>query len=95
MHKIEGANLQCVDNYYAKFEYKGINSLGSSRLLKLGTPSVSEGNNVYVQHPSTFLKKYLLNVHKIRASHLQCVNNHYAKFEFKEMTSVGVTDYTN
>ena len=39
-------------------------------------------------------KKYLFNVHKIKA-HLQCVNNHYAKFEYKVMNTVGVTDYTN
>ena len=33
--------------------------------------------------------------HKIRGAHLQCVNNHYAKFEYKGMNAVGVTDYTN
>ena len=27
-------------------------------------------------------------------AHLQCVNNHYAKFENKEMKTVGVTDCT-
>ena len=26
---------------------------------------------------------------------LKCVNNHYAKFENKEMKPVGVTGYTN
>ena len=26
--------------------------------------------------------------------YLQCVNNHYAKFEYKGMNTVGVTDYT-
>ena len=31
----------------------------------------------------------------VRSAHLQCVNNHYAKFEYKEMKTVGVTDYTN
>ena len=31
----------------------------------------------------------------MRGAHLQCVNNHYAKFENKEMKTVGVTDYTN
>ena len=29
------------------------------------------------------LRKYLSNVHKIRDAHIQCVNNHYAKFEYK------------
>ena len=28
-------------------------------------------------------------------AHLQCVNNHYAKFEYKKIKTVGVTDYTN
>ena len=28
-------------------------------------------------------------------AHLQCVNNHYAKFEYKVMNTVGVTGYTN
>ena len=40
-------------------------------------------------------KKYLWNVHKIEGAHLQFVNNHYAKFEYKGMNTVGVTDYTN
>ena len=33
--------------------------------------------------------------HKTGGAHLQCVNNHYAKFEYKGMNTVGVTDYTN
>ena len=40
-------------------------------------------------------KKYLLNVHKMGGAHLKYVNNHYAKFEYKVMNTVGVTDYTN
>ena len=35
----------------------------------------------------------LSNVHKIGGSHLQCVNNHYVKFEYKGMKTVGATDY--
>ena len=27
MHKIEGAHCQCVNNHYAKFEYKGMELL--------------------------------------------------------------------
>ena len=41
------------------------------------------------------MRKYLSNVHKKGGAHLQCVNNHYAKFEYKGMNTVGVTDYTN
>ena len=41
------------------------------------------------------IRKYLLNVHKMGGAHHKCVNSHYAKFEYKVMSTVGVTDYTN
>ena len=41
------------------------------------------------------MRKYLSNVHKMVGAHFQCVNNHYAKFEYKGMKTVRVTDYTN
>ena len=41
------------------------------------------------------MRKYLSNVHKMMDAHLQCVNNHNAKFKYKGMKSVGATDYTN
>ena len=34
-------------------------------------------------------------MHKIGGAHLQYVNNHYAKFEYKGTKTVGVKDYTN
>ena len=35
MHtKIEAAHLQCVNNHYTKFEYKGLKIVGSYRLPK-------------------------------------------------------------
>ena len=42
-------------------------------------------------------KKKMKQFHKIGGAHLQCVNNHYAKFEYKGMNTVVhvVTDYTN
>ena len=40
-------------------------------------------------------KKYLSKVHKIRGTHVQRMNNHYAKFEYQEMKTVECTDYTN
>ena len=42
-------------------------------------------SNLKVNNPKT--RKYLSN--------LQCVHNHYAKFEYKGMKTVRVTDYTN
>ena len=34
-------------------------------------------------------------MHKIGGAHLQCVNNHYAKFELKGLNTVRVSEYTN
>ena len=34
-------------------------------------------------------------MHKIGGKHLLCANNHYAKFEYNGMNTVGVSDYTN
>ena len=31
--------------------------------------------------------------HKIEGAHLQCVNNHHAKFKYKGMNTVGVTGH--
>ena len=33
-------------------------------------------------------RKYLSNEHKMRGAHFQCVNIHYAKFEYKGMKIV-------
>ena len=34
-------------------------------------------------------------MHKIGGAHIQCVNNHCAKLEYKRMKTDGVTDYIN
>ena len=34
-------------------------------------------------------------MHKIGGAHRQCVKYHYAKFEYKELKTVGITDNTN
>ena len=40
-------------------------------------------------------RKILINCAQNGCAHFQCVNNHYAKFEYKVMNTVGDTDYTN
>ena len=44
MHKIEGAHFQCVNNHYAKFEYKGMNTVGATDYTT--PPKHSDGKNV-------------------------------------------------
>ena len=34
------------------------------------------------------IRKYLSNVHKIGGAHFQCVNNHFAKFEYIGMKTI-------
>ena len=47
---------------------------------------------VYVKHSQKY-NKVVLSAQTIGGTYLQCVNNHYAKFEYKGMKTVGVTDY--
>ena len=41
------------------------------------------------------MKKKIMKCIQKEGAHFQCMNNHYAKFEYKGMKNVGVTDYTN
>ena len=93
LHKIGGAHLQYVNNHLAKFEYKGIKTFGVTDYTNLVPLKCCGQPNIEVQHPSKMKKK--LNVHKIEGAHLQYVNNHLAKFEYKGIKTFGVTDYTN
>ena len=51
-------------------------------------------NYSYVQDPKNDQKKSF-NVYKIIGAYFQCVNDHYTKFEYKRIKTVGVTDNTN
>ena len=42
---------------------------------------------------STFKQDQTLPWTCVTGAHLQCVNNHYAKFEYEGMKSVLITDY--
>ena len=97
MYKIGDAHLECVNNHYAKFAYKRMKTVGATDYTNLtlphGTPYAFRMEKMVQQWSK--MRKYLSNVHKMGGAHLQCVNIHYAKFENKEMKTVGVTDYTN
>ena len=98
MHKIGGAHFQCVNNYYAKFEYKGMNTLevtDYTNLAPLKCCRRTEGRENCLSSTPIKNEKKIKQPHKIVNAYLQCVNNHYAKFEYKGMNTVGVTDYTN
>ena len=77
---MEGAYLQCVDNHYVKFEYKGTKNVGVTDYTNQ-TPSKHFGQKMSSSTPLKNEKIYSWNVHKIKGVHQQFVNNHYAKFE--------------
>ena len=49
----------------------------------------------YLSPTDLKVRKYLSNVHRIGGAHVQCMNNHYPKFEYLGMKTGGVTIYTN
>ena len=63
--------------------------------FKYQTPSKLFGWKKCLSSTALKIRKYLSNVHKIKGAHVQCMNNRYAKFEYKGIKTVGVTDYTN
>ena len=61
VHKIEGVHLQCVNNLYAKFEYKGMKTV-ELQITQIRHPlSILDGKS---STPSE-MKNYSRNVHKI------------------------------
>ena len=67
-------------------------------LHKLGTPKMlrtDEQTGKMSKFNRQQNEKKMKQIHNIRGAHLQCLNNHYAKFEYKGMNTVGVTDNIN
>ena len=64
-----------MNNHYAKFEYKGMKTVGVTDNTNL-TPPMHFGRKKCLSSTSVKNKK---NVHKIGGAHLQCMNNHYRR----------------
>ena len=83
-----------MNNHYANFEYKGMKTVGVTGYTKQ-TPSKHLECKKMSSRPPKMKKNICEMCTKKNGAHLQCVNNHYVKFEYKGMKTVGVTDYTN
>ena len=92
---VGGAHLQCVNNHYAKYENKRMKTFGVTDYTNQTPPTHFRWNKCLKFNIHQKLKRYLSNMHKMEGAHLQCVNNHHAKFENKDMKTVGITDYAN
>ena len=70
-----------MNNHYAKFEYKGINSVGVTDYTNRHPLSIWNEEKMS-KFNSLKIKRIFSNVIKIEGAHVQCMNNHYAKFEY-------------
>ena len=95
VYYVRRAHLQCVNNHYAKYENKRMKTFGVTDYTNQTPPTPFRWKKCLKFNIRQKWKRYLSNVHKMEGAHLQCVNNHYAEFENKEMKTVGITDYTN
>ena len=95
VYKIEGAHLQCVSYHNAKFEHKGMKTAGDADFTNQTPTKHIRMEKCLGLTALKNKKKYLSNVHKIGGTHLQCMNNNYARFEYKGEKTTRVTDYTN
>ena len=84
-----------MNNHYAKFEYKGMKTVGVTDYTNQTHPTHFGWKKCLSSIPVKKVKIFINCIHKIGGAHLQCMNNHNAKFEYKGMKTVGVTDYTN
>ena len=82
VHKMKGAHLQWVNNHYAKFENKEVEAVGVTDYTNQ-TPSKHFTGKILSSRPQKWKKKSW-NVYKKEGKHLQCVNTHYAKLEYKK-----------
>ena len=53
---------------------------------------ILDGKNVQVQLPSKIEKIFLKCAQYRRCTSADCVNNHYAEFEYEGMKTFGITD---
>ena len=92
---MRGAHLQCVNSHYAKFENKEMKTVGVTDYTNRAPSKHVYGEKNSVQDPKNEKKQdqTLLWI-CVAGEYLQCVNNHYAKFEYKGMKYVSITDYT-
>ena len=68
-----------MNNHYVKFEYKGMKYVTDYTHI---TQCKHSKGGVEVIMSKFNTSKKLSNVHTIGGAHLQCVNNHNAKFEY-------------
>ena len=93
VHKIGGTHVQFVNNHYAKFECRGMKIVGVTDYTNQTPKAFRMEKMSKFNNPQN--EKICIKCSRNGRCTFQCVNNHCAKFEYKGMKTVGVTDYTN
>ena len=93
--QMRGAHLQCVNNHYAKFENKEMKTVGVTDYTNRAPSKHFTGEKKLSSRPQKRKKQdQTLLWTCVAGEYLQCVNNHCAKFEYKGIKYVSITDYT-
>ena len=72
-----------MNNHYAKFEYKGMKTVGVTDYKKQTPPTHFRCKNIFSSTPVSN-KKIFIKCAQMGGAHLQCVTNHYGKLNIKE-----------
>ena len=75
-----------------KFEYQGMKELQITQTI-LPLSILQKKKCLSSRPPKNKIKNHEMYTKK--GAHLQCMNNYYAKIEYKGMKTVGVINYTN
>ena len=92
MHKIGGTHVQFMNNYYAKFKIFRDENYFSNILHKPDTFLAFYREKILSSRPKNE-KKIMKCVQNMMCTSSMCELS-FAKFEYKRMKTVGVTDYT-
>ena len=77
-----------MNNHYDKIEYKGIKTVGVTDYTNQTPPTHFGWKKCLHSTPVKKMKILIKCAQSSMCAHLQCVNNHYAKAEYKGMKTI-------
>ena len=87
VHKVGIAHLQCVNNLYSKFEYKGMKTVGVTDYTNM-RPTMHYGWKKCLSSTPIKNEKKFIKCAQNRLCTSSMCDKHHAKFEYKGMKTV-------
>ena len=84
MYKIDKAHIQYVNNHYTMFEYNGMKTVGVKFTQTRHPLGILDGK-ILSSTPFKNEKIFIKCAQNKRRTSSMCVNNHYVKFEYKDI----------